>query len=137
MAGADTGATMPDGATIRAVKDASWAKNPKSIPRRGMLTFENFSSSGPLRRHREAQARQDRRRTSATGSTRRWRAGNGPPPVNFGASFDSGVLGAGETVATNYRLSRGNYVLVCFWRDSDMGGMPHAFMGMYRGIKVK
>ena len=37
----------------------------------------------------------------------------------------------------NYRLPRGNYVLVCFWPDASMGGMPHAFMGMYRGIKVK
>ena len=37
----------------------------------------------------------------------------------------------------NYRLPRGNYVLVCFWPDANMGGMPHAFMGMYRGIKVK
>ena len=40
-------------------------------------------------------------------------------------------------MAMNYSLPRGDYVLVCFWPDANMGGMPHAFMGMYRGIKVK
>ena len=136
VAGADTGATMPGGATIRAIKDASWAKSPKSIPRRGMLTFENFSSSdhfvalAKLRRGKTVKDFGDWLDAQMGGQ-------NGPPPVNFGASFDSGVVSGGETVATNYRLPRGNYVLVCFWPDSDMGGMPHAFMGMYRGIKVK
>ena len=136
VAGADTGATMPDGPTIRAVKDASWAKNPRSIPRRGMLTFENFSSSD----HFVAITKLKRGKTVKDFGN--WldaltESRNAPPPVNFGKAFDSGVVSGGETVATNYRLSRGNYVLVCFWSDADMGGMPHAFMGMYRGIKVK
>ncbi len=136
VAGADTGATMPEGSTIRAVKDASWAKSPKSIARRGMLTFENFSSSdhfvgmAKLRRGKTVKDFGDWLDAQMGGQ-------NGPPPVNFGASFDSGVVSGGQTVAMNYRLPRGNYVLVCFWPDSDMGGMPHAFMGMYRGIKVK
>ena len=36
-----------------------------------------------------------------------------------------------------YRLPKGNYVLTCFWPDASMGGMPHAFMGMYRVVKVR
>ena len=104
----------------------------KSIARRGMLTFENFSSSNhfvgltKLKRGKTVQDFGDWLKTQA-----------GPPPVNFGASFDSGLVSGGQTVAMNYNLPRGNYVLVCFWPDADMGGMPHAFMGMYRGIKLK
>jgi hypothetical protein len=132
VTGADTGATMPEGSTIRAVKDASWAKNPKSIARRGMLTFENFSSSN----HFVGLVKL--RRGKTVGDFGDWlMEESGPPPVDFGKSFDSNVVSPGQTVAMNYRLPRGNYVLVCFWPDADMGGMPHAFMGMYRGIKVK
>lgn len=136
VAGADTGATMPEGSTIRAVKDATWAKNPKSIARRGMLTFENFSSSNhfiglvKLNRGKTVKDFGDWLEAQMEGR-------NGPPPVNFGKAFDSGVVSGGQTVAMNYRLSRGNYVLICFWPDADMGGMPHAFMGMFRGIKVR
>jgi hypothetical protein len=136
VAGADTGATMPEGSTIRAVKSASWAKGPKSISRNGMLTFENFSSQNhfvglvKLRRGKTVADFGDWLDAQMEGQ-------NGPPPVNFGASFDSGVVSGGQTVAMNYRLPRGNYVLVCFWPDANMGGMPHAFMGMYRGITLK
>jgi hypothetical protein len=28
-------------------------------------------------------------------------------------------------------------VMLCFWPDASHGGMPHAFMGMIRGIKLK
>ena len=136
VAGADTGASMPEGPTIRAVKSASWAKNPKSIPRRGTLTFENSSSQS----HFVGLVKLRPGRT--VGDFGDWldalmEGQNGPPPVDFGKSFDSGVVSGGQVVATNYRLSRGNYVLLCFWPDPNMGGMPHALMGMYRGIKVK
>ena len=136
VTGADTGATMPSGPTIRAVKSASWAKNPRSIPRRGMLTFENFSSQNhfvvlvKLRPGKTVEDFGDWVDAQMEGQ-------NGPPPVNFEAGFDGNVVGPGHTAAMNYRLSRGNYVLLCFWPDANMGGMPHAFMGMYRGIKVK
>jgi hypothetical protein len=136
VAGSDTGATMPEGTTIRAIKSASWAKNPKSIPRRGTLTFENFSSQNhfvglaKLKRGKTVKDFGDWLDAQMEGQ-------NGPPPVNFGASYDSGVVSGGQTVATSYRLPRGDYVLVCFWGDASMGGMPHAFMGMYRGITVK
>ena len=136
VAGADTGATMPEGTTLRAVKSASWAKNPRSIPRKGTLTFENFSSQNhfvgliKLKPGKTVEDFGDWIDAQMEGQ-------NGPPPVNFGASFDGNVVGPGHTAAMNYRLSRGSYVLVCFWPDANMGGMPHAFMGMYREIKLK
>jgi len=60
----------------------------------------------------------------------------GPPPVDFSVALDGGVVSPGHTVAMNYKLPKGDYILVCFWPDASMGGMPHAFMGMYRGIKL-
>ncbi len=136
VAGADTGATMPAGSTVRAVKSTSWAKSPKSIPHKGMLTFENFSSNNHfvgLVKLKPGKTVED----FGAWIDAQMAGQNGPPPVNFGQTFDGGVVSAGHTVAMNYRLSRGNYVLACFWPDASMGGMPHAFMGMYRGIKVK
>ena len=136
VAGAATGAAMPSGSTIRAVKDASWAKKPASIARKGMLTFENFSSSN----HFVGLIKLNHGKTAKDFGSwldAQMEGQNGPPPVNFAKSFDSNVVSPGQTVAMSYRLPRGNYVLVCFWPDADMGGMPHAFMGMYRGIKLK
>lgn len=136
VAGADTGATMPAGPTIRAVKSASWAKNPKSIPRKGILTFKNFSSQNhfvglvKLRPGKTVEDFGDWIDAQMEGQ-------NSPPPVDFDQSFDGNVVSPGHTAATNYRLSRGNYILICFWPDASMGGVPHGFMGMYRGIKVK
>ena len=132
VAGADTGAAMPSGPTIRAVASTKWAKNPKSIPRRGMLTFENFSDSN----HFVGLVKLNPGK-SVTDFGDWIQSENGPPPINFATGFDSNVVGPGQTAAMNYRLPKGNYVLLCFWPDASMGGMPHAFMGMYRGIKVK
>jgi hypothetical protein len=39
-------------------------------------------------------------------------------------------------VQTNYRLPRGEYVMLCWWPDAEMGGMPHVFMGMHRAITL-
>jgi hypothetical protein len=135
VAGADTGAVMPSGSTVRAVDSASWSKRPRTIARRGMLTFENFSSQN----HFVSLMKLQKGRTVKDFAA--WVDGlmegeEGPPPVNFRVGFDGGVVSPGQTVAMNYRLPKGDYVLVCFWPDASMGGMPHAFMGMFRGIKV-
>jgi hypothetical protein len=135
VAGTDTGAAMPSGPTVRAVGSASWSKRPKTIPRRGTLTFENFSSQN----HFVSLVKLQKGKTAKDFAA--WLDGlmegeEGPPPVSFRVGFDSGVVSPGKTVAMNYRLPKGDYVLVCFWPDASMGGMPHAFMGMFRGIKV-
>jgi hypothetical protein len=51
--------------------------------------------------------------------------------------MDSGVLSPGRVATFKYNLPKGNYALMCFWPDAEMGGTPHAFMGMLRGITVK
>jgi len=135
VSGADTGAAMPEGSTVKAVKSASWAKSPKTIARRGTLTFKNHTDQNhfvgivKLRKGKTAK------------DFEAWVNGlmegeEGPPPVDFGVSFDGGVVSPGQTVAMNYRLPKGDYILACFWPDASMGGMPHAFMGMFRGIRL-
>ena len=47
------------------------------------------------------------------------------------------MLSPGHRVAFRYHLPKGHYILTCFWPDADMGGMPHAFMGMYRQLNVR
>lgn len=135
VAGADTGAAMPAGSTVKAVKSASWAKSPKAIARRGMLTFKNYSDQN----HFVGLVKLQKGKTVKDFEA--WvdalmEGDEGPPPVNFGVSLDGGVVSPGQTVAMNYRLPKGDYILACFWPDASMGGMPHAFMGMYRGIKL-
>ena len=136
VAGADTGAVMPSGSTVRAVQNTTWAKNPRTIARRGMLTFENFASQnhfvGLVKLNKGKTVRDFAAWIEAAGQGE-----EGPPPVNFRVGFDGGVVSPGHTVAMNYRLPKGDYVLVCFWPDASMGGMPHAFMGMFRGVTVK
>ena len=58
------------------------------------------------------------------------------PPVNFSIGLDSGVVSPSQEMTFDYSLPKGNYVLTCFWPDASMGGMPHAFMGMSRPVKV-
>ena len=135
VAGADTGAAMPAGSTVKAVKSASWAKGPKTISHKGMLTFKNYSDQN----HFVALLKLNKGQTVKDFGA--WvdaamEGEEGPPPVNFRVGFDGGVVSPGHTVAMNYKLPKGNYVLVCFWPDASMGGMPHVFMGMYRGITL-
>ena len=136
VTGADTGATMPSGSKVRAIDSTSWAKGPKSIARKGMLTFENFSDSN----HFAALIKLRKGKTAKDFGA--WvdaamQGDEGPPPVDFNVGFDGGVVSPGQTAAMSYKLPKGSYVLVCFWPDASMGGMPHAFMGMYRGITLK
>ena len=135
VAGPDTGAVMPQGPTVKAIDSASWAKRPKTIARRGMLTFKNFSAQNHfvvLVKLRKGKTIND----FAAWVDAVMEGEEGPPPVSFRVGFDGGLVSPGQTVAMNYRLPKGNYVLACFWPDASMGGMPHAFMGMFRGIKL-
>jgi hypothetical protein len=135
VAGADTGNVMPASAKVKAVDSTKWAKNPKSIPNKGLLTFKNaadqnhFLEMAKLKKGKTVQDFAD------------WIMSEGPPPgpppVDFSKSLGTGVISPGASQTIGYKLPKGNYVMVCFWPDADMGGMPHAFMGMYREIKLK
>lgn len=135
VAGVDTGASMPSGPKLKAVQSTKWARKPASIPKKGLLTFKNFSDSNHfivMAEMKPGKTIKDLRawvRSAMEGE-------EGPPPFKFGSALDSAVISGGHTMAFNYSLSKGTYALMCFWPDASMGGMPHAFMGMIRTIKV-
>jgi hypothetical protein len=136
-AGADTGnvAPSPD-VTLKAKGSTKWANSPKSMPKKGTMTFTNAASQN----HFIEMARL--KKGATVKDVKKWlmspEGPSGPPPLDFSASFSSGVVSPGHSMTTDYKLpKKGNYVMLCFWPDASMGGMPHAFMGMVRGIKVK
>lgn len=132
VAGAETGLSMPKSPTIKAVDSITWAKRPASIPRKGMLTFKNRADENHflvLAKLKPGKTIQDVEAYIANGF-------KGPDPVDFRHSLDTGVISPGQTEVVNYKLPRGNYLMVCFWPD-DSKGMPHAMMGMLRGIRLR
>lgn len=61
----------------------------------------------------------------------------GPPPSWFmPASFETGSVSPGRSMTADYDLPPGQYVVMCFFPDPNMGGMPHALMGMLRMIHL-
>jgi hypothetical protein len=59
----------------------------------------------------------------------------GSGPCNFaakdGATASAGVISPGKTMVWSYDLTRGRYLVDCFW-PSKITGMPHALMGMFK-----
>lgn len=133
VAGADTGLSMPKTPTVKAVNSTSWAKRPSSIPRKGMLTFKNRADQNHfliLAKLKPGKTIKDVHAFIANGF-------KGPDPVDFRHSLDTGVISPGRAAVVKYKLPRGNYLMACFWPDASMGGMPHAMMGMIRGIRLR
>lgn len=61
----------------------------------------------------------------------------GPPPSwLLPASFETGSLSPGRSMTAHYDLPAGQYVVLCFFPDPKMGGMPHALMGMIKMIHL-
>lgn len=62
-------------------------------------------------------------------------SGSGAPTffAKDGASTDTGVISPGHTFLWSYSMPKGQYLAWCFWPSNQdgMGGMPHAFMGMF------
>ncbi|MGA8847040.1 MAG: hypothetical protein WB471_10540 [Nocardioides sp.] len=133
VSGDETGNASPQGTAIRAKSATTWAGSPKSIPREGLLNFKNDSSNNHfivLTKLKKGKSYRDFKKWFATEGE------GGPPPVQFNVGLDSGVVSPGHSAAFSYDLPRGSYVMLCFWPDAEMDGMPHAYMGMHRGIKL-
>lgn len=136
VAGVDTGNVLPAAAKVKSKNSTQWANNPKSIPNKGMLTFKNFADQNHfliLAKLKKGKTYQDFKTWFAAAEE----GPSGPPPVNFDTGLDSGVVSPGLSQTFSYRLPKGDYVMLCFWPDASMGGMPHAFMGMHRPITLK
>ena len=59
-----------------------------------------------------------------------------PPPWGLQAGMETGTLSPGHSMTVDYDLPAGQYVVMCFFPDPKMGGMPHALMGMLRMIHL-
>lgn len=135
VAGDEVPAAAEYDATLRAKGDTTWARRPATIPRKGTLRFVN----GATQNHFVAMAKLRKGKTYQDWKVwvRKVKKGkDARPPVSFGVGLDSGVVSPSQESTFDYALPKGNYVLLCFWPDASMGGMPHAFMGMSRPIKV-
>jgi hypothetical protein len=136
VSGLDSGNVMPTAdATIKAKQATKWAGNPRAIPNKGLMNFKNTSSEN----HFIVMFKLKKGKTYA--DFKKWFLAEGgpagPPPANFEIGLDTGVLSPGHSAQFNYRLPKGDYVLLCFWPDAEMDAMPHAFMGMHRPITLK
>jgi hypothetical protein len=129
--------TLPAGKRIAAIHETDWAARPKAIPTRGVLRFVNRSEDN----HFIVMARLLPGKTVA--DFKAWvdavmNGQDAPPPIDESApGIDTGVVSPGHRMAFRYHLPEGHYILTCFWSDADMGGLPHAFMGMYRQLNVR
>lgn len=60
----------------------------------------------------------------------------GQPPWGLPGGMETGSLSPGRSMTVNYDLPAGQYVVMCFFPDPNMGGMPHALMGMLEMIHL-
>jgi hypothetical protein len=137
VGGDRTGGRIGGTATLRAINEVDFAKRPRSIASKGLLRLRNDSVDNHFFEIAKL----------APGKTmkdfRAWIKGvqqgeQAPPPIDEKArSIDSGVISPGLAMSMPYHLSPGRYVVICWWSDADMDLMPHAFMGMYRGLRVR
>ncbi|PUA80357.1 hypothetical protein C7S10_14610 [Nocardioides currus] len=61
---------------------------------------------------------------------------SGPPPWALAGELETASLNPGKSMTVDYDLPPGQYVVMCFFPDPNMGGMPHALMGMLRMIHL-
>lgn len=136
VTGARLHGMLPGRATLRAINEVDFAPNPKSIPGSGRLILRNNSVDNhffgiskllPGKTMKDFKAWLD---DAMNG-------GNSAPPVSFDVGLDTGVVGPGRAMSLKYDLPPGRYVMTCWWPDAEMGNMPHVFMGMYRGLRVR
>ena len=59
-----------------------------------------------------------------------------PPPWALPAGMETGTLSPGRSMTVDYDLPAGQYVVMCFFPDPKMDGMPHSLMGMLRMITL-
>lgn len=134
VTGESVGGTL-SGQVIRAVDEVKWGKVTPRITRKGTIWFQNRSTENhflDIVKLKKGKTIKDFRAWIQQAK----KGNEAPPPVREDVGTASGVISPDTSMSFDYRLPAGNYVLVCFWPDADMGGMPHAFMGMYRALRV-
>ncbi|WP_375479215.1 hypothetical protein [uncultured Jatrophihabitans sp.] len=134
VSGKKQDATFPTASRIVASGEHNWSKNPKTIPAKGVLRFSNEAHDA----HFVSLAKLKKGKTLA--DVKKAFAGSEDPNKVFVSkgkhiALNLGVVSPGRGERGSYTLSRGTYLLACFWPDRKTG-MPHALMGMIRLLKV-
>ncbi len=118
---------------ILAKPGPSWGGS-TTFPAKGRLMFKNKSSTGVphflvLQQVAEGTTTDQVLEFLQSGD-------EGNPPWGLPAGMETGSLSPGKKMTVDYDLPAGQYVVMCFFPDPKMGGMPHALMGMLEMIHL-
>lgn len=119
--------------TIVAKAGLAWGGS-TSLPAKGSFLFKNKRSAGiphfvVLQQVAEGTTTDQVLEFLQSGD-------EGQPPWGLPAGMETGSLSAGRSMTVDYDLPAGQYVVMCFFPDPEMGGMPHALMGMLEMIHL-
>lgn len=121
--------------TIIAKSGPSWG-GASHLPMRGRFLFKNKASTGVphfvvLQQVAEGTTTDEVLEYLQTSDEQ-----TPPPAWAMPAEMETGSLSPGRSMTVDYDLPAGQYVVMCFFPDPKMGGMPHALMGMLEMIHL-
>lgn len=128
-----TGKAPKTDGTIIATTGPSWGGD-TMLPMKGSFLFKNKKSTGVphfvvLQQVVEGTTTDEVLEFLQSGD-------EGQPPWGLPATFETGTINPGHSMTADYDLPAGQYVVLCFFPDPKMGGMPHSLMGMLEMIHL-
>jgi hypothetical protein len=120
--------------TIIATTGPSWAGS-SQLPAKGRFTFKNKRTTG-VPHFVILQQVAEGTTTDTVLQFLQTDDGSSQPPWALPAGMETGSLSPGHSMTVDYDLPPGQYVVMCFFPDPKMGGMPHALMGMLEMIHL-
>lgn len=132
---ARTSRTPSTGGTILAKPGPSWGGS-SQLPTKGRFLFKNKATTGVphfvvLQQVAEGTTTDEVLQYLQTSDEQ-----SPPPAWAMQAGMETGSLSPGASMTVDYDLPAGQYVVMCFFPDPQMGGMPHALMGMLEMIHL-
>ncbi|WP_297622949.1 hypothetical protein [Nocardioides sp.] len=119
--------------TIIAKRGPSWG-GASTLPTKGRFLFKNKRSTGVPHFVILQQVAEG---TTTDQVLEVLQSDEGPePPWVLPGGMETGSLSPGRSMTVDYDLPAGQYVVMCFFPDPKMGGMPHALMGMLEMIHL-
>ena len=118
---------------ILAVPGPSWGGS-STFPAKGRMMFKNKATTGIP--HFIVLQQVAEGTTTDTVLEFLQSGDEGNPPWGLPAGMETGSISPGTSMTVDYDLPPGQYVVMCFFPDPKMGGMPHALMGMLEMIHL-
>ena len=118
---------------ILATTGPAWGGS-STLPAKGRFLFKNKGDTGVPH---FVSLQQVAEGTTTDTVLEYFQSGNEQQPAwAMPAGMETGSISPGRSMTVNYDLPAGQYVVLCFFPDPKMGGMPHAFMGMLEMIHL-